>query len=113
MGKELFLLLIAFFLLFSIYSINKTKIDCQRLDYKDCLKDDDCMCSTDPCFFGTKEYYQKCFLPEQKEIVKACPDACGFGPYEIEVKPVCENNQCKLATFNRTTGQTVDSITHT
>lgn len=105
--RKLFILTIIGIVLFSIYLITKTSLECQTLDQKYCLQDNDCICSENPCFLGDKEYYNKCFLPQQKEIVKACPDACGFGPYEIEFKTICENNQCQLASFNRTTGERI------
>jgi hypothetical protein len=83
------------------------KPECQNLDPKYCLQDNDCICSENPCFLGNKEYFNKCFLPQQKEIIKACLDACSFGPEEIEFKTICENNQCILASFNRTSGERI------
>lgn len=107
MRKLLLLLIIGIVLLFSIYFYRATKLECQTFDPKYCLQDKDCVCSENPCFLGNREYYNKCFLPQQRELVEACYDACGFGPYEIEFKAICENNQCKLATFNRTTGERI------
>lgn len=103
--RKIFLLTIVGIFLFSIYLITKTNLECKTFDPKYCLQDNECICSTNPCFLGNKEYYNRCFVPQQKEIVEACPDACGFGPYEIEFKTICENNRCKLASFNRTTGK--------
>ncbi len=102
MRKLVLSILIGIFLLVLIYLI-RNNIQCKNLDAKYCLKDEDCICSENPCFLGNKEYYNKCFLPQQKELIQACIDACGFGPYEIEFKTICENNQCKLTSFNRTT----------
>jgi hypothetical protein len=103
MRKILFPLIIV--ILVVIFLI-KIKSECQ-IDSNYCLQDEDCICSENPCFLGNKEYYNKCFLPQQRGIVQACPDACGFGPYELEFKTICENNQCKLASFNRTTGERI------
>jgi hypothetical protein len=69
---------------------------------KYCEKDDDCICSTNPCFLGNKKYFETCIANKTNVI---CLDACGFGPPEIEFKMICENNECKLATFNRTNGE--------
>jgi len=107
MRKDLFLLIILIGIILLLFIQIYKKSECQNTDPKYCLKDSDCICNTSPCFLGNKEYYENCFLPQQKEIVKACPDACGFGPYEIEFKTICENNQCKLVTFNRTTGERI------
>jgi hypothetical protein len=107
MRRALILLLISFVVVLLILVYPYVSLECQTSYQKHCVKDDDCICSTDPCFLGNKEYYQKCFLPQQKEIIQACPDACGFGPYEWEFRTICENNQCKLATFNRTTGERI------
>jgi len=98
--------LILLFLLISIFAIfivfyKNYALSC-LVDQNFCAEDSDCMCSTDPCFLGNKEYYNKCFLPQQKGVIQVCPDACGFGPEEIEFRTICENNQCKLATFNKT-----------
>lgn len=107
MKTKQFRLILLIVLIVAVIFLMKTKPECQSLNHNYCLKDSDCMCSENPCFLGNKEYYNKCFLPQQKEIIKACPDACGFGPYEIEFKAICENNRCKLASFNRTTGERV------
>ncbi len=72
---------------------------------KYCEKDSDCMCSTNPCFLGNKEYFEKC-VPD-KSALGGCPDMCGFGPYEMEFRYNCENSQCVVAAFNRTTGQRI------
>ena len=61
-----------------------------------------CICSTNPCFLGNKKYFETCIANKTNVI---CLDACGFGPPEIEFKMICENNECKLATFNRTSGE--------
>lgn len=104
-GLFLLIVLIGIVLLISVQMFKE--LECRDINPKYCLGDEDCICSVDPCFLGNKEYYNKCFLPQQKEIVQACPDACGFGPYDIEFKTICENSQCKLATFNRTTGERI------
>lgn len=105
--KKLLLFLLAVTVLLVAIFLIKTKLECQNLDSKYCLQDKDCICREDPCFLGNVEYFNKCFLSQQKEIVQACPDACGFGPEEIEFRTICENNQCKLASFYRTTGERI------
>ncbi len=87
----------------SISQISSKKCETDRQD--SCLQDNDCMCSENPCFLGNREYYEKCFLPQQKDIVRDCPDVCGFEPSDVEFEAVCENSRCKLASFNRTTGE--------
>lgn len=84
-----------------------TSVSCSVPSEKYCENDSDCMCSTSPCFLGNKEYFDKCIA--DKSALGACLDACGFGPYEMEFRYICENSQCIIATFNRTTGQ---RITH-
>jgi len=106
--EPVLLISLAVLLLILIYLYKgNVSLECQASDPNYCMKDDDCICSTNPCFFGNKEYYQKCFLPQQKEIVQACLDACGFGPYEWEFRTICENNRCRLTSFNRTTGERI------
>jgi hypothetical protein len=78
-------------------------LECKTMNSKYCEKDDDCICNTNPCFQGNKNYYEKCVLPK-KGIIEACLDACGFGPYEFDFRMICENYQCTFAVFNRTTG---------
>jgi hypothetical protein len=75
---------------------------------KYCTADSDCMCSTSPCFLGSREYFNACIV--DKQSLGACPDMCGFGPYGIEFRYVCDNGQCAIATYNRTTGQELASI---
>jgi len=100
-----FLLLIL--LLATVLIAGCTSVSCPVPNEKYCENDSDCMCSTSPCFLGNKEYFDKCIA--DKSALGACLDACGFGPYEMEFRYICENSQCIIATFNRTTGQ---RITH-
>ena len=82
-----------------------TSASCPVPNQKYCTADSDCMCSSSPCFLGNKEYFDKC-VPD-KTALGACLDACGFGPYELDFRYVCESNQCTIAVFNRTTGQRI------
>jgi hypothetical protein len=78
---------------------------CNVQSEKYCNADSDCMCSTSPCFLGNREYFNDCLT--NKDALGACPDMCGFGPYEMEFRYVCEDSQCTMATFNRTTGERI------
>lgn len=82
------------------------QLECNKMNEKRCVRDDDCMCTTGPCFLGNKEYYNKCVV-NKEGIGMACPDACGFGPYEWDFRTICENNECALAVFNRTSGERI------
>lgn len=78
---------------------------CETTDPKYCEEDDNCICTTSICFLGNKEYYNKCVLTQEEGMLIGCPDMCGFGPYEIDFRYLCESNQCIVASFNRTTGE--------
>ena len=73
-----------------------------KADPKQCTVDSECMCSTTPCFLGNKDYFNSC---ADKAALGSCLDACGFGPYDVDFEYICEDSQCIIATFNRTTGQ--------
>jgi endonuclease YncB( thermonuclease family) len=103
-----FLLLIL--LLATVLIAGCTSVSCPVPNEKYCVSDSDCMCSTSPCFLGNKEYFEKC-IPD-KSALGACLDACGFGPYEMEFRYICEDSQCIIATFNRTTGQRITQNTN-
>jgi hypothetical protein len=79
-------------------------INCKISDPKHCTYDSDCMCSTNPCFFGNKEYLNTC-----GESLGQCPDMCGFGMHDTDFKYVCENNQCTTAVYNLTTGNRINT----
>jgi len=105
--RKLIPLIIIGIVLFLIYFMIINNPNCQFTNPKYCSKDDDCICDTNPCFLGNKKYYNECVLIQQKDIVDVCLDACGFGPYDIEVRPICDNHECRLAQFNRTTSQRI------
>jgi len=101
--KKLFILLSV--IIFVSGCIGETSSVCQIPNPTYCENDSDCMCSTNPCFLGNMGYFDKC-IPD-KSTLGGCPDACGFGPYEVEFKYICENSQCIIARFNRTTSQRI------
>jgi len=98
-------LLIAILILLVVLIAGCISVSCPVPSEKYCVSDSDCMCSTNPCFLGNKEYFEEC-IPD-KNALGACLDACGFGPYEMEFRYICEDSQCIIATFNRTTGQRI------
>ena len=97
------LILIIGIIIVSTFFQEGIPLECRTMNSKSCEKDDDCICSTNPCFQGNKNYYEKCVLPK-KGVREACLDACGFGPYELDFRMICENYKCTFAVFNRTTG---------
>jgi len=80
---------------------------CENANPESCTIDEDCICNGQGCFLGNKNYYEKCVKTKESEMLKVCMDFCGFGPYEWVIKTICENNICKLATFDRTTGERI------
>ncbi|MFH0929088.1 MAG: hypothetical protein V1818_01880 [Candidatus Aenigmatarchaeota archaeon] len=96
--------LLTMFLISGCVTIPKS---CPILNPSYCEVDSDCMCSTTPCFLGNKEYFEKC-VPD-KSVLGSCLDACGFGPYGMEFRYICEDSQCIIATFNMTNGQRIKS----
>jgi len=100
------IMIIALILILWIFFREGVPLECKTMESKYCEKDDDCICSTNPCFQGNKNYYERCILTE-KGIIEVCLDACGFGPYELDFRMICENNQCTFAVFNRTTDEII------
>ena len=89
--------------LMSLYML--PSLTCPIPNEKYCEVDSDCMCSTNPCFLGNRYYFENC-IPD-KNALGSCLDACGYGPYELDFRYICESNQCTFAVFNRTSGERV------
>lgn len=100
--KKIFFVILGFTLLFviifilfkNINNIKKEKLynnqfTCSESDEYFCVKDSDCVCTENQgCFFGNKNYYQKCASKTGE-----CFDFCGgWG----QTKPHCVKNRCSM-----------------
>lgn len=106
MKKVIILIPIVIILAALILLYTSPSLTCPIPNEKYCEKDSDCMCSTTPCFLGNRYYFENC-IPD-KASLGSCLDACGYGPYEMDFRYICESNKCTFAVFNRTTGERIN-----